>query len=88
MTACSGCARLRVHAPEHGLGPELGERSSEALHDCCLSGAGWPDEHNTVADEVGFIELDALVEPRLVRLQPALSHHLCSKQNGEEFMSA
>ncbi len=40
-----------------------------------------------MANEVGFIELDALVEPRLVRLQAALSHHLCSKQNGEEFRS-
>lgn len=69
-------ARLGVHAPEHVLGTQLGERGGQALHDGCLARAGGPDQHDAVAHQVRLVQLDALVEPGRVRLQAPLRHDL------------
>ena len=58
------------------LGAELGEGAGERLDDGRLATAGGSDEHDTVAHQVGLVELDALGEPRGVELQALLGGNL------------
>eukprot|EP00955_Chlamydomonas_euryale_P005078 54229-Chlamydomonas_euryale.AAC.10 len=71
--------RLGVHAPDHVLGAELRQRARQALLDRRLAAAGRAHQHDTVAHQVGLVQLDALVEPRLVHLQALLQHHLLKR---------